>query len=67
VAIPVAIYLLCLWFLHDRPEYRATRTYGPIAAGVVLLAPLTGYGVLMTGITLAMLVAAKLVLRRGAN
>jgi low temperature requirement protein LtrA len=67
VAIPVAIYLLCLWFLHDRPEYRATRAYGPIAAGAVLLAPLTGYGVLMTGIILATLVAAKLVLRRGAN
>ena len=23
VAIPVAVYLLCLWVLHDRPEYRA--------------------------------------------
>ena len=22
VAIPVAVYLLCLWVLHDRPEYR---------------------------------------------
>src|SRR5688572_10131224 len=25
VAIPVATYLLCLWVLHDRPEYRRTR------------------------------------------
>ena len=26
VAIPVAVYLLCLWFLHDRPEYRPEPT-----------------------------------------
>ena len=32
VAIPVAVFLLCLWFLHDRPEYRQTRSFGPIAA-----------------------------------
>ena len=24
VAIPVAIFLICLWVLHDRPEYRQT-------------------------------------------
>ena len=45
VAIPVAVYLLCLWFLHDRPEYRQTRSFGPIAAVLVLLTPFTGYAV----------------------
>ncbi len=60
VAIPVAVYLLCLWFLHDRPEYRQTRLFGPIAAVVVLLTPFTGHAVLLTGATLAALVAAKL-------
>ena len=64
VAIPVAIYLLCLWFLHDRPEYRQTRLLGPIAAGLVLLTPFTGHAVPLTGAILASLVAIKLVIRR---
>ena len=48
VAIPVAVYLLCLWVLHDRPEYRQTRWFGPVAAGLVLLTPFTGHAVLLT-------------------
>jgi low temperature requirement protein LtrA len=64
VAVPVAVYLLCLWFLHDRPEYRPTRAYGPVAASLVLLSPFTGQAVLTTGIILATLIAAKLVVLR---
>ena len=64
VAIPVATYLICLWVLHDRPEYRRTRGYGPIAAVLVLLMPFTGYGVPLIGVILATLVAAKLVVHR---
>ncbi len=64
VAIPVAIYLLCLWFLHDRPEYRQTRLLGPIAAVLALLTPFTGHAVPLIGTILAGLVAVKLVLRR---
>jgi low temperature requirement protein LtrA len=64
VAIPVATYLICLWILHDRPEYRRTRSYGPIAGVLVLLTPFTGYGVLLTGVVLATLVAAKLVVHQ---
>jgi low temperature requirement protein LtrA len=64
VAIPVAVYLVCLWFLHDRPEYRQSRLLGPIAAGLVLLTPFTGYAVPLTGAILTGLVAIKLVLRR---
>lgn len=62
VAIPVAVYLLCLWLLHDRPEYRQTRLLGPIAAAAVLLAPFTGYAVPLTGTILAALVTVKIVL-----
>jgi low temperature requirement protein LtrA len=65
VAVPVAIYLVCLWILHDRPEYGWTRGLGPLAAVVVLLTPFTAQPVFWTGVTLATLVAVKLVVRRG--
>jgi low temperature requirement protein LtrA len=61
VAIPVAVYYMCLWFLHDRPEYRRTRAMGPAAAALVLLTPFTGHAVLLTGLILASLVAVKFV------
>ncbi len=64
VAIPVAVYLLCLWFLHDRPEYRRSRLLGPLAAVLVLLTPFTGHAVPLTGAILAALVGVKLVMRR---
>jgi low temperature requirement protein LtrA len=60
VAIPVATYVLSLWFLHDRPEYRQTRAYGPIAAALILLTPFSGHAVLLTGIILASTLAVKL-------
>jgi low temperature requirement protein LtrA len=66
VAIPVAVYLVCLWFLHDRPDYRQTRAFGPIAAALILLTPFTGQAVLVTGVILTAMVALKLVVRRGA-
>ena len=65
VAVPATIYLGCLWFLHDRPEYRRTRAFGPIAALLMLLSPLTGQGVLLTGVVLAGLVASKLFVKAG--
>ena len=64
VAVPVATYLLCLWVLHDRPDYRQTRAFGPIAAVLVLLTPFTGYGVPLTGVILASLVGVKLFIYR---
>jgi len=63
LAVPVAVYLLCLWFLHNRPEYRRTRMLGPIAAVLILLTPLTGQAVPMTGAILTALVGVKLVMR----
>ena len=65
VAIPVAIFVMCLWYLHDRPEYRHTRWLGPIAAGLVLLTPFTGFAVPLTGVILASVVGLKLVMRQG--
>jgi low temperature requirement protein LtrA len=59
VAIPVAAFLLALWFLHDHPEYGRTRALGPIAAALVLLTPFTGHAVPLTGAILATLVAVK--------
>ena len=61
VAVPVAVFLMCLWFLHDRPEYGKTRVMGPIAAVLILLTPLSGHAVLLTGTVLTALVAVKLV------
>jgi hypothetical protein len=63
VAIPVAVYLVTLWFIHHRPEYAQTRSWGPIAAALILLTPLTGHAVLLTGVILTSLVGLKLVLR----
>ena len=64
VAIPVAIFLVTLWFLHDRPEYRQSRWFGPVAALLVLLTPYTGQGVLLTGVVLASVIGIKLVMGR---
>ena len=65
VAIPAAVYLCCLWLLHDRPEYRRTRAFGPITALLILLSPFTGQGVLVTGVALAALVTSKLFVKAG--
>ncbi len=64
VAVPVATYIVCLWFLHDRPEYRQTRVFGPVAAGLVLLTPFAPAPVLLTGVILATMLAITLVMRR---
>jgi low temperature requirement protein LtrA len=64
VTVPVAVYLLCLWFLHDRPEYGRTRVLGPIVASIIVLTTFTGQAVLLTGVTLSSLVAGKLVYLR---
>jgi low temperature requirement protein LtrA len=66
VAIPVAVFLLTLWFLHDRPEYGRTRVLDPISAVLVLLTPFTGHAVPLTGAILATLIAVKAALLRAA-
>jgi low temperature requirement protein LtrA len=64
VAWPVAGFLLVLWLLHYRPGHAGGRLSGPVAAVLIALTPLTGFGILLTGVILALLLALKLA--RGA-
>ncbi len=60
VAGPVAVYLVCLWFLHARDEPSlATRAVAPLVVIGVLLTPFTGQAVLWTGLLMAGLTAFK--------
>jgi low temperature requirement protein LtrA len=59
VAIPVALYLMCLWALHYRHDYQRTRALGPITAALVLAAPFTSQPVLATGLLLVAMLAVK--------
>jgi low temperature requirement protein LtrA len=54
VAVPVAIYLGCLWFLHV-PSERSTavRVVAPLVILAVLFMPLLGQAVLATGLLMA--------------
>lgn len=67
VAVPVTVFIASLWLLHDRPEHRESRPAGAVALVLILLSPLTGQGVLLTGMTFAAFVAIRLVLRRRAE
>jgi low temperature requirement protein LtrA len=65
VTVPVAVYLVCLWILLDRPDYGVSRVLGPVAAIVVIATSFSAQPVLWTGITLVALVTAKTLLRGG--
>jgi low temperature requirement protein LtrA len=61
VAIPVAVYLACLWFLHSRSERTiASRVVAPLVVVAVLLTPFTGQPVLATGLLMAALTTFKI-------
>lgn len=62
VAIPVAIYLAGIWVLHDvpRPLSRLRMSLTPVAIVLVLLTPLTPQPILLTGVVVGLLLAAKL-------
>jgi len=63
VALPTAIYVLCLWILqeHRRANNMIDSLLNPVAAVLILLTPFTGQPVLFTGILLAVLVALRLI------
>ena len=62
VAVPVAVFLACLWFLHTRSERTmGARVVAPLVVAGVLLTPFTGQAVLGTGLLMAGLVAFKAV------
>jgi len=60
VALPVALFLVSLWFLHARREGTSARTIALLVTAAVLLTPLTGQPVLATGLLMAGLVAFKI-------
>jgi hypothetical protein len=65
VAVPVVIYLVGLWALHQQP---LTRSFShpvlfPLVALLILLTPLSGQAVLLTGLLLTILVVIKVVNR----
>ncbi len=57
IAIPVAVYLASVWWLHRRPEESELRTIGfPVGAILVLLAPLVPSPVPVMAIIMVLLV-----------
>jgi low temperature requirement protein LtrA len=62
VAIPVAVYLLSVWFAHDlRSRRGGVRSFQlPVFAGLVLLTPFTGFGVLLAGLLLTLCLALRI-------
>ncbi len=61
IAVPVAVFLAGVWLLHIRPDADArgplvVRGY-PVATILVLLAPLTGFGIYLICLALVALVA----------
>lgn len=63
VALPVAIYLACLFVLHGIPRLDRWTEGWPTALPIIaiLVVPLTGWGVLLTGLVLALYLGFKLV------
>jgi low temperature requirement protein LtrA len=64
VTVPVAVFLLTVWFLHVRPRGLGALRGGryPIAVALVLAVTPVGQVVLATGLLLAALVAVAVVL-----
>jgi len=62
VAVPVAVYLFSVWLLHVRPHQRGMIVAAyPVAAALVLLAPLTPARVPVVALVVAALVAVTVV------
>jgi low temperature requirement protein LtrA len=65
VAIPVALYLLSLWFLHYRPGTLLHVSSGPFAVVLILATPFVAaaYAVPLIGVIVAALLALKIAMR----
>ena len=63
VAIPVAVYLLVLWLLHEQVRAQSGKemVLFPATALLILISVITGQAVLITGLLLAGLLVVKLV------
>jgi len=62
VAIPVAVYLISIWALHDvpRPMSRSRMALTPMAAILVLATPLTAQPIFLTGALVVGLLGLRL-------
>jgi low temperature requirement protein LtrA len=62
VTIPVAIYLGGLWLIHENVRVDGWREAVPVVVAIaaILIVPLTGWGVLLTGLVLSALLGYKL-------
>jgi low temperature requirement protein LtrA len=61
VAIPVAVYVMALWALHHRPDEGALPHLGPVAALLILAAPVGPQPYLLVGLVMVVLLALRLV------
>ncbi|MEZ4573043.1 MAG: low temperature requirement protein A [Thermomicrobiales bacterium] len=68
VAIPAAVFLMGIWSLHFRflSNNRYELFLAPAFAIAILLTPLTGFAVLLTGVLLATLVALEVAIQQRA-
>jgi hypothetical protein len=62
VTIPVAIYLGGLWLIHENARVEGWRDAAPATVTVIglLVVPLTGWGVILGGLAVSLLLAYKL-------
>lgn len=60
IAIPAALYLFGLWFIHGRFEHRGVQRFVlPLAAALLLLPPFSPHGVYLVALILVLAVMAK--------
>ena len=69
VTIPTAIFLVSLWFIHERPKVQPAVQHWllPATAAVILLTSVLPYAVLITGIVLVICLGLKLWYEVGAQ
>lgn len=60
VAVPVAIYLLSVWFCHDRPSQSHGKWQLPLFAALVLLTPFVPFGVPLTALLLVICLLVRI-------
>jgi low temperature requirement protein LtrA len=63
VAVPTAVYVVSVWVLHAMPGEWKDRWFGPVAALLILLTPLTGQAIPLTALILVAMLAIKLARR----
>ncbi len=60
VAIPVALFIMSLWWLHARPASPAYQSLTPVATVLILATPFSRQAVPLIGLVLASLLAVKM-------